>query len=817
MRKNLLLLLLYAASILTIKAQQKYFVDGFHGGIYGHYPIKTYTQFLVDRMNENPSWYIGLEIEPETWDTVMVRTPQAYLAFKAKMETEQAEYTNPSYAQPYLYCINGESIIRQFQYGIRKLRQHFPHVIISTYAVEEPCFTSCIPTILPQLGFRYSVLKCPNTCWGGYSAAYGGELVNFIGPDGTSMLTVPRYESEDLEENSVWQTIAWGNQKKYFDACFRQGILHPVGMTYQDAGWTNGPWIGTDPAKMDATVYTRWTKYIEQQSVGTTNDNYYFSQEDVRPGLMWGSQVMQKLAQQCRREEYMLPKSEKMAVMAHIENGFKPSQKDLDEAWRQLLLAQHHDCWIVPYNRLNAKGTWADNVKIWTEASDSLARDVTAKAIQSYGDKGAQSIRVFNTLGYARQEVINVDINDASSTAIDVDVPAFGYVTVPVKEIKSPRRTKTVTVKDNTCTIENNMYRLVLDLQHGGVIKSMKSKKDGFEYADSSSRYSLGELSGFFADAGRFVSSTENAASVTIREDNRLVKSIDVEGIIAGTKFVNTITLHNDSPVIDCSLVVKWERNQRIGDFTRPRHKAKDDRRTTFYDTRYQLSLMLPTSLKEPKLSKNAPFDVCQSQLKSTFYNSWDSIKHNVINEWIDVHSEQDNHSLALLSDHTTSYSFADDYPLALTVQYSGPGLWGRDYTINGTSIIRYALVPHTGTWDTAGISQINTCWNEPLVIAKSNISKGLSKSLIDVGNSGYELTSATCDDESVTVRLFNASGNSDSHDIELGFNVEEAAQVDLLGNTIATLPISTYNGKTVLSLSMPRFGVKTYRLVLKK
>ena len=22
---------------------------------------------------------------------------------------------------------------------------------------------------------------CPNTCWGGYTAAYGGELVNWVG------------------------------------------------------------------------------------------------------------------------------------------------------------------------------------------------------------------------------------------------------------------------------------------------------------------------------------------------------------------------------------------------------------------------------------------------------------------------------------------------------------------------------------------------------------------------------------------------------------------------------------------------------------
>ena len=114
------------------------------------------------------------------------------------------DFTNPTYAQPYCYNIVGESLIRQFHYGIKN-REHFPNFTFTTYAVEEPCFTSALPQVLQSFGFKYAVLKCPNTCWGGYMKAYGGELVNWIGLDGTSILTVPRYACEELEPNSVWQ------------------------------------------------------------------------------------------------------------------------------------------------------------------------------------------------------------------------------------------------------------------------------------------------------------------------------------------------------------------------------------------------------------------------------------------------------------------------------------------------------------------------------------------------------------------------------------------------------------------------------------
>lgn len=136
--------------------ERPYFVDGFHGGVYGHYPMATYTRFLVDQFEANPAWRFCLEIEPETWDTVAVRTPEDYKRFSRIVNSPRVEFTNPTYAQPYMYNISGESIIRQMQYGMRKIHSHFPDVEFLTYSVEEPCFTSCLPQILVQLGFKYA-------------------------------------------------------------------------------------------------------------------------------------------------------------------------------------------------------------------------------------------------------------------------------------------------------------------------------------------------------------------------------------------------------------------------------------------------------------------------------------------------------------------------------------------------------------------------------------------------------------------------------------------------------------------------------------
>ena len=118
-----------------------YFIDGYHGGIYGHLP-PWQTKFMVEKLLEFPEWKINLELEPESWDTIAIKDPESYAAFKGRIADQSAqgrvEYINPAYGQSYLYNISGESIIRQLYYGMRKLRQHFPGLVFSTYSSEEP-------------------------------------------------------------------------------------------------------------------------------------------------------------------------------------------------------------------------------------------------------------------------------------------------------------------------------------------------------------------------------------------------------------------------------------------------------------------------------------------------------------------------------------------------------------------------------------------------------------------------------------------------------------------------------------------------------
>lgn len=116
--------------------------------------------------------------------------------------------------------------------------------------------------------------------------------------------------------------------------------------------------------------------------------------------LMWGSQVLQKLAQQVRVSENKIVMAEKLAAISSVYHPMAWPKEGFDEAWRTLLLSQHHDCWIVPYNRMKG-ATWAGNVVAWTDNTNQTSDRVMLMAVKNLEQESSvdqQYVRVFNTL-----------------------------------------------------------------------------------------------------------------------------------------------------------------------------------------------------------------------------------------------------------------------------------------------------------------------------------------------------------------------------------------------------------------------------------
>ncbi len=119
---------------------------------------------------------------------------------------------------------------------------------------------------------------------------------------------------------------------------------------------------------------------------------------------MWGAQVLQRIAQRVRHAENSMVQAEKLAAMSNVWNGTTWPANSFSDAWRTLLLSQHHDCWIVPYNG-KKNDTWADKVVRWTGFTNHLSDSITQRATQQLSGNAGSYVRVFNTTAVERDEL----------------------------------------------------------------------------------------------------------------------------------------------------------------------------------------------------------------------------------------------------------------------------------------------------------------------------------------------------------------------------------------------------------------------------
>ncbi|MGY3053751.1 alpha-mannosidase [Pedobacter sp. UYEF25] len=822
-------------------AQTAYFVDGFHGGIWGHYP-NGYTSYLVDQLNDNRDWKINLEIEPETWDSVKKTDEKAYTAFKAYLKDQSSngrvEYVNPAYGQSYLFNISGESVISQFAYGIKKLHNHFPSLEFSTYSAEEPCFTSALPQILTSFGFKYASLKNPNTCWGGYTSAFGTGLVNWIGSDGSKILAVPRYEFETLKPNSTWETIGNANSMTYVEAAFKNNVVAPVGMCLQDAGWKFGPWLKGNYYK--PSQYTTWKNYFENivpdHSKAT---DWKFSQEDVNVGLVWGAQVLQRIAQKVRISEDKIIQAEKIAAFKSIVDKTSYPTAVFEKAWQSLLLSQHHDCWIVPYNGRSGD-TWADKVNVWTAFTDSKTDSIALEA----NDLNAKTpaLKVYNTTLYDRTEWIRTNLphgwnasktvvlaNDGKELPMQVYltaskpsllfkgfVPSAGYASFRLKNKKSSPISGANIEKlaNGNYKLETDFYQILIDPKRGGTIKQLIAKKaNNKDFVNANSSFAFNELRGNFFNKGGFHSTGSSIAAVEILKNGPAEISLSIDGKIAGEPYTQTITLYQGEKRIDLNVKIDWQQNEGIGAFEETNYKATTSKKA-FYNDKYKLLALFPLNLKGQKVFKDAPFDVTESKLTNTFYSSWDSIKNNVILNWVDVVDENSEYGCALYTDHTTSYAHGSDFPLGLNIQYVGRGLWGKDYRAEGVTEINYSLIPHLGSWKEADLWKESERIKEPLQSVVVNESLKMDQqSFFKTAAKGWVLSSCIFDGDDIVLRIFNAEGTAQRSKLDISFLPPVAYLEKLDGTLVEELVVNKSEGGAYLTLSIPPSGFKTIRL----
>jgi alpha-mannosidase len=850
-----------------------YFVDGYHGGVRGHMPAGAWRDIMT-RLDETPDWKLCLDIEPTSWKRLGETDPESLARIRQHLYTPKhsprVEMVGGTFAQPYGWALSGESNIRQLVRGLEKIKQAFSDLKVETYAMQEPCWASCMPQILRSLGFRYAVLKNPSTAWGGYSVGVDAETVNWAGPDGTVIPTVTRYACEELLD--TWRTEAQAGTKDFAEKCIRNGIAHPAGMCFQDLGWAARPSVEGDYLR-----FVTWREYMTSLIQRDERKKWSLGIEGIRCALPWGEQTLRSVAQQVRKTETGLSTAEKIASLAFVLSREEYPDMKLQAAEEQLLWSQHHDAWITATTR-KGRDAWAFQVAAETWQADALIEEVVEDSLNSLSASANANatehnncVVVWNTQAHDRIGLVEIEIATEKGTAsisvadekgktvpsqsqiirkyagegadrvpkatlaqqirsdesigaarlvFPAKVPATGssayrlQMNVNTAEGEQAGIT-TQTIDGGAVVVESDLYRIRFDPEKGGTISSLLVKEVNAEYCAEGSR-AFHEFRGYFVEERSWQSSATHPASLEIVEAGPVRARIAIKGFISKVPYQTTISIVQGQRRIDIQTQFHFEHDTWIGDpwEIKPEDRMKGRRRSE-YDDSYKLLALFPLAFSASSIYKNAAFDVCKSDNANTFFNSWDTIKHNVIVNWVDAYDEKSDRGLALLSGHTTSYAHGEAHPLGLVLGWGWDGgFWWGKCPLKGVQQLTYAIIPHKGRWEQAKLWTEAEEWNEPLLARSLNDTPSLaSRSLLEVEGGTLSLSSMTIRDGDLYVRFFNAESNQAEHIISIGFEPQQIERVQLDGTVMDRVAFHDEKTKRYrFPLNVPIRGLCTLR-----
>ncbi|MFQ3611617.1 MAG: glycosyl hydrolase-related protein [Fimbriimonadales bacterium] len=376
----------------------------------------------------------NLNFDAVGYERMAAEAPDAFAKLRQAVRSGQIEVVGASYAQPYGLFHGAESNIRQRVYGVRTVMRLFG-VRPRTFWEEEFDFFPQLPQILRGVGYQYACLFFQWTWHTPELPRETAPAIWWVGMDGSQLLTAPRgplnlhqwpedfeglLESDlipQLQEPCIIQWLElmpspdWMCRAELIEPPLRQLMSHP---RYEIR-------------------FVTLSEYLEQVRPHAQPRAYTLG--EVFHGLSLGKNG-DRMRRMSRIAEQTLLSAETLSAMmglfgrpyAHWD--VYPAW-ELDEAWRELMIAQHHDndeceglCGFIGmqgYHRSTALST-----QILKRTLNLLAQRIKTEH---------RTPLLFNPLGWARTGIF-VDPEQKRLLRVP-NIPPMGYLAPTPDELEA--------------------------------------------------------------------------------------------------------------------------------------------------------------------------------------------------------------------------------------------------------------------------------------------------------------------------------------------------------------------------------------------
>jgi alpha-mannosidase len=713
MKRRTFLCALPAAGLARGQAAQPlYLVTYDHGGV-----ILWGAAHFLDRLRDAISWLkryphfkIGLDNETYLYDYLAEHEPAALEELRGYLQRFPRRFGigTCTYGQPLSCFINEESNIRQLQYGIETARRRLGRAP-EIYLMSEHAMHSQLPQILRGLGFRAAIMRTHFMMYG-YNPTFDVPYGWWIGLDGSRIPAVPTYPGEGAEFGATtydnWVlTRCPGPECRGSLEEFRRRFahIHPLIATRaDDAGLRREDLVRMTEQRNDC----RWMLLEDLPGIlPEPAADMKTAPNDFVVRMPWGY-CGNEIFDRTRQAEISVLTAERLAAIESLAGG-EAHEGDLETAWKNLLVAQHHDiqiCGLLPDARRFTGASLAASARV-------AAASLRATAARMRGGTGGQ-IAVFNPSSWRRKEWIEaiVTLPPRFATGLEVrhggqlvpsalasalrgssgslqqtrllllaDLPALGVASYSISPAVGQESTPAAGLQTRQpLHIETPLW--LADLHPDGGIASLRSRQTGAPVL------APGKRSAFFAALvnGRPAESLGRWRFHPRTEDLPFIEAYE-QGELAGLPYRCDLRLWAHSPRLDYR--VRFEFNgEKIG---RLSNNPRDAVSPFIHEDKLRFKVY-PAAAGALTGVRDLPFAIAETPTRCIDGNYWTALAGST-------------GGLAFFNRGAMGAVREEDGGFSLPLAYSMYYVWGTRI-LDGEYTWEFALWPFTTAWKEADL-----------------------------------------------------------------------------------------------------------------
>lgn len=531
-------------------------------------------------MDEYPGYRFLLS-QPYLYEITKRDYPELYERLKEKVRNGQIMPEGAMWVEADTNIPSGESLIRQFLYGMEFFRSEFGIDSQLLWLPDVFGYTGALPQIMKGCGVKYfSTAKLLSSFVTGEPFPY--NTFTWKGIDGTE---VPVSLCENYCAHMYPETVAgvW-NQRVQKDGV--SSFLYPFG--HGDGG---------GGATRDHLEFLRRVHDLEGvPRVKISHPVDFFEDLEARGfpeaayvGELYfqahrGTYTSQaRMKRWNRRSETALRETELWGAAAQILQDYTYPRETMDRIWKELLFLQFHD--ILPGSSIH---------QVFVEAEESYRKlwgyntNVQHEALSSLLQDRSDWITVFNSAGWDRRELVllppgTTRVADSAGKELKLQevqgrvyteayVPSCGWTSLQVnrKEARPPYAGEKQQVMAGAGWLENDLLRL--ELNEYGELAVILDKSTGRNLAAAPCNvFRMYKDVPGVCDAWEIEVMYEqqpvalpDKASIEVVAQGALFGQLRVSRRLHASELVQTITLRQGSRRVDFETTVEWREKHKL-------------------------------------------------------------------------------------------------------------------------------------------------------------------------------------------------------------------------------------------------------------